>query len=48
MIAEKEGYGNTEYWAIRLRWLESLDRVKSDYIGKQKYYSHFNEKEDAV
>ena len=41
MIAEKEGYGNTEYWAIRLRWLESLDRVKSNYIGKQKYYYLF-------
>ena len=48
MIAKEGGYGNTEYWAIRLRWLESLDRVKSYYIGKQKYYSHFNEKEDVV
>ncbi len=43
-LAGKKG----EYWAIRLKWLESLDRVKSYYIGKQKYYSHFNKKEDVV
>lgn len=37
-IAENISYGGQEYWAARLRWLESLGKVKPVIENRYKYY----------